>query len=508
MQHLPEIVSIVVLALMFVIATARGINMGVLGFIAAAAVGGLVLGMTADEYLAGFPIDLFVTLLGLTFLFGFAQQNGAIEVVVHAAMRLLRGRVQLAPWVFFVLTAALIAVGALFAVAIVTPLAMAFARRYRLNLLMTGLMVVHGALAGAFSPLSVYGVFVNGFLASNGFEPQPLTLFLAPLIANTLFAAAVFLVLHRRPGLGAPDPHSFGFVAGRPGAAEAAGLAGVGGSAGPAGSVEVAGLARGAVVGVDAGASDEGGVRADARHAAGAPGATSAGDAGAASGSASDAGAGLAGDAAGLRAAAPRIRPTGIQALTLVGLVVMVVGVVGFGLEIGVLSLIVGAVIGIVRPKDAGAALAKVSWSVVVLIGGVLTYIAVLEAAGTVEWVSSGIGAIGVPLVAALLLFYLAGIVSALASSLGIIGVVLALSLPFLQEGSVELGGFIAGLAFAATIVDISPFSTNGAMLLAGVDASVRDRFYRQMLVYAGLMVAIGPGVGWLLAAVPTWLAG
>lgn len=487
MQHLPEIVSIVVLALMFVIATARGINMGVLGFIAAAAVGGLVLGMTADEYLAGFPIDLFVTLLGLTFLFGFAQQNGAIEVVVHAAMRLLRGRVQLAPWVFFVLTAALIAVGALFAVAIVTPLAMAFARRYRLNLLMTGLMVVHGALAGAFSPLSVYGVFVNGFLASNGFEPQPLTLFLAPLIANTLFAAAVFLVLHRRPGLGAPDPHSFGFVAGRQGAVEAAGLAG----------------ADEAAVVTDAGA-----VRADARPAVGAPGATSAGDAGTASGSASDAGAGPAGDAAGLREAAPRIRPTGIQTLTLVGLVVMVVGVVGFGLEIGVLSLIVGAVIGIVRPKDAGAALAKVSWSVVVLIGGVLTYIAVLEAAGTVEWVSSGIGAIGVPLVAALLLFYLAGIVSALASSLGIIGVVLALSLPFLQEGSVELGGFIAGLAFAATIVDISPFSTNGAMLLAGVDASVRDRFYRQMLVYAGLMVAIGPDVGWLLAAVPTWLAG
>jgi di/tricarboxylate transporter len=472
MQHLPEIVSIVVLALMFVIATVRGINMGVLGFIAAAAVGGLVLGMTADEYLAGFPIDLFVTLLGLTFLFGFAQQNGAIEVVVHAAMRLLRGRVQLAPWVFFVLTAALIAVGALFAVAIVTPLAMAFARRYRLNLLMTGLMVVHGALAGAFSPLSVYGVFVNGFLASNGFEPQPLTLFLAPLIANTLFAAAVFLVLHRRPGLGAPAAGSFGFVAGRPGAAETAGLAGTDAAADLAGSGEVAGLARGAtVVGADAGA-------------------------------------GLAGDAARLREAAPRIRPTGIQTLTLVGLVVMVVGVVGFGLEIGVLSLIVGAVIGIVRPKDAGAALAKVSWSVVVLIGGVLTYIAVLEAAGTVEWVSSGIGAIGVPLVAALLLFYLAGIVSALASSLGIIGVVLALSLPFLQEGSVELGGFIAGLAFAATIVDISPFSTNGAMLLAGVDASVRDRFYRQMLVYAGLMVAIGPGVGWLLAAVPTWLAG
>src|ERR1043165_1429101 len=125
MDLMPEILSIAVLVVMFVVATVRGVNMGVLGFIAAAAVGGLVLGMAPDEYLAGFPIDLFVTLLGLTFLFGFAQHNGAIEVVVHAAMRLLGGRTWLAPWLFFALTAALIAIGALFAVAIIAPLATA-----------------------------------------------------------------------------------------------------------------------------------------------------------------------------------------------------------------------------------------------------------------------------------------------------------------------------------------------------------------------------------------------
>ena len=148
------------------------------------------------------------------------------------------------------------------------------------------------------------------------------------------------------------------------------------------------------------------------------------------------------------------------------------------------------------------------SWSVVVLITGVLTYIAVLEAAGTVDWVGDGIASIGVPLAATALLFLLAGVVSALASSLGIIGVVLALSLPFLQQGEVALGGFLAGLAFAATIVDISPFSTNGAMLLASTEGPVRDRLYRHMLVYAGLMVAVGPAVGWLMVALPTAFGG
>ncbi len=110
-------------------------------------------------------------------------------------------------------------------------------------------------------------------------------------------------------------------------------------------------------------------------------------------------------------------------------------------------------------------------------------------------------------MLAALLLFHLAGLVSARASSLGIIGVVIGLAVPFLASGEVHVAGFVATVAISATIVDISPFSTNGAMLLANVDASVRDEYYRKMLGYAGLMCAIGPSLAWLVVAVPTWLS-
>src|SRR5699024_11306521 len=60
-------------------------------------------------------------------------------------------------------------------------------------------------------------------------------------------------------------------------------------------------------------------------------------------------------------------------------------------------------------------------------------------------------------LLTALLLFYMSGLISALASSLAIIGVVIALAVPFLESGDVHVGGFVAALAIAATIVDISP---------------------------------------------------
>ncbi|WP_009883033.1 SLC13 family permease [Brevibacterium aurantiacum] len=432
-----ELICVIVLGLMFVIGTWRDINMGLLGFVAAAGVGGLVLHQAPEEFLAGFPVDLFLALVGLTYLFGFAQNNGVIEVIVHWCVRLVGGRTSLMPWIFFALTAILIALGALFAVAIIAPLALSFARKHRINQFMVGLLVVHGALAGAFSPISVYGIFINDYLAKNGLAPTPMSLFLAPLIFNLVFALVVYFVLHRRPGLRAEADDALSAETKSP----------------DSGSPETQSPETG----------------------------TSAVETG-------------------------TIRLTRSQVPTLIGLIAMALSVLIFSWDVGIVTITIAIVLTFINPAAGKAAMTKVSWSVVILITGVLTYISVLQAAGTVEWVSAGISAIGIPLLAALLLFYMSGLISALASSLAIIGVVIALAVPFLESGDVHVGGFVAALAIAATIVDISPFSTNGAMLLANVHSTIRDRYYKQMIGYAGLMCLIGPGLAWVVAAVPTML--
>ena len=67
----------------------------------------------------------------------------------------------------FAITALITAVGALSpaAVAIIAPIALSFAAKHKINPLMMGMMVVHGAQAGGFSPIAVYGVTVNGIIA-------------------------------------------------------------------------------------------------------------------------------------------------------------------------------------------------------------------------------------------------------------------------------------------------------------------------------------------------------
>ena len=192
--------------------------------------------------------------------------------------------------------------------------------------------------------------------------------------------------------------------------------------------------------------------------------------------------------------------------LTLVGLLILAVGSVAFELDVGFLAIAIAVVLRLAAPKRKDA-IGQISWSTVLLICGVITYVGVLQAAGTVDYVSERIIAIGAALVVALLLCYLGGVLSAFASSVGILGVAIPLAVPFLQQGEVSPIGMVAALAVATTIVDVSPFSTNGALILANAPADIdRDRFYRQMLAYAAVVVAVGPLLAWLLLVVPGWL--
>ena len=94
--------------------------------------------------------------------------------MVRGALQLVRGRVAFIPWVMFGITGVLTAFGALgpAAVAIIAPIALGFARQYQINALLMGMMVIHGAQAGGFSPISIYGVTVNNIAGQGGAGEQ------------------------------------------------------------------------------------------------------------------------------------------------------------------------------------------------------------------------------------------------------------------------------------------------------------------------------------------------
>src|SRR3954466_12000439 len=196
----PEWVAIIALVALVVIGTVLPINMGALAYVAAWLVGMYSLHLEEKEILAGVSGDLILTLIGVTYLFAIARNNGTVDLIVHAAVKGVGGRVALIPWVMFAVTAVLTAIGAVSpaACAIIGPIALGFAGRYGISPLMMGMFVVHGAQAGGFSPISIYGTITNSVMAENDLPVNELGIFLTSLLVNLAIAIALFFALGGR----------------------------------------------------------------------------------------------------------------------------------------------------------------------------------------------------------------------------------------------------------------------------------------------------------------------
>lgn len=465
------VLSIIILAVMFLLATVLPLNMGALAFVGAFLLGSVVLGMSTNEILANFPGGLFLTIVGVTYLFAIAQNNGTIDLLVRGAVRLVGSKVALIPWVMFAITAVITAVGALSpaAVAIIAPIALSFAAKHKINPLMMGMMVIHGAQAGGFSPIAVYGVTVNSIIARTELDANPMAIFLASFLFNLAIALVLFVVLGGGKLLSTPGGRLVEQAAEK--------------------RLSVSVGARAAGVTLQGSGSDISAAGVSAKGTSGSGTSSAAGPAPA-----------VAPPAGGARASMP-------QLITILGLIALAVISLGFKVDVGFVSITIAIVLALVSPAAQKGAVNKISWSTVLLICGMLTFVGVLEEAGTIAFVSGGVADLGMPLLAALLICYIGAIVSAFASSTAILAALIPLAVPFLATGEVGAVGVIAALAVASTIVDVSPFSTNGALVLANAPEDVdKDRFYKQILAYSGIVVAVGPAVAWLVMVVPGWM--
>src|SRR6478735_3228734 len=402
----PEWIAIIALVALFVIGTLLPINMGALAYVAAWLVGMYSLGLDEKEILAGISADLVLTLIGVTYLFAIARNNGTVDLIVRSAVKGVGGRVALIPWVMFAVTAVLTGIGAVSpaACAIIGPIALGFAGRYGISPLMMGMFVVHGAQAGGFSPISIYGVITNSVMRDNDLPNSEMTIFLSSLVINTVLAAILFVVLGGRELMSRRiDPEED----------------------------EPTGTSGGTDVVVDTG------VRRD-------------------------------------------------QILTLVAFV-----------AVALVSLILEKNIDTVK---------QIAWPTVLLVAGVSTYATILTTAGSPEFVGNWAAGLGTAVIGALILCYVGGVVSAFASSTALLPVIIPIALPLIADGGVDAGLFVAALAVSSTIVDVSPFSTNGALMLANRPDTIEESvYYKQILTYSVIVVLAGPLLVWAALVLPGW---
>src|SRR5712692_3633568 len=117
-------ISLCALLVAIVASCTTKINVGVLSLVFAWLIGVYFGGMSLNDVAAGFPTQLFLTLVGVTFLFTQAQLNGTLDKVVHYALRICKGNLGLFPIMFFCLALGIgsIGPGSIAAAALVAPM--------------------------------------------------------------------------------------------------------------------------------------------------------------------------------------------------------------------------------------------------------------------------------------------------------------------------------------------------------------------------------------------------
>ena len=105
----------------------------------------------------------------------------------------------------------------------------------------------------------------------------------------------------------------------------------------------------------------------------------------------------------------------------------------------------------------------------------------------------------GTPLVTALLICGVGAVTSAFASSAGILGALIPLAVPLMAQGAIGTAGLVVALAISATVVDSTPFSTVGALVVANTEDDERGVRLPGLLAWGAVMVVTAPFVTWLL---------
>ena len=437
----PEWVAIIALVALFVVGTLLPINMGALGYVAAWLVGMYSLNLDEKEILAGVSGDLVLTIIGVTYLFAIARNNGTVDLIVATAVKGVGGRVALIPWVMFAVTAVLTGIGAVSpaACAIIGPIALGFAGRYGISPLMMGMFVVHGAQAGGFSPISIYGTITNSVMKDAGLPNSEIVIFVSSLVVNLILAVILFVVLGGRdlmskrvdpdePDTVSDDLHR-------------------GGASVPA---------RGTGTSTDT-STQALGVRRD-------------------------------------------------QLLTLAAFLGVALVALIFDKNIGFVAITAAVLLAALSPNEHKDAIKQVAWPTVLLVAGISTYATILTTAGSPEFVGKWAAGLGAVAIGALILCYVGGVVSAFASSTALLPVIIPIAIPLIAEGGISAGLFVAALAVASTIVDVSPFSTNGALMLANRPDTIEETvYYKQILTYSVIVVLAGPLLVWTALVLPGW---
>lgn len=409
-----DVVSLLFLIGAILLGFFRKINTGLVA-IGLSLVLGMLGGVSAKEIVSGFPTSLFMTLLGVMFLFSISQENGTLELLAKKTVSLAGSRTNLIPIIVYVFSTILAAVGpgTIPVMSLMAVFTCALAAEMGVSPLLLSATSVLGAAAGGISPIAPTGILGISLAAEQGITGIETAYFINSLIAQTVYFIVLYIVL--------------------------------------------------------GGYKMKSNVVLNIKEL-------------------------------------PAFNKN--QKITIVGMAILVIGVIGFNLNVGLLAFTIGLVLLLLGVSSEKKSIANIPWSTLILVSGVNVLMSIVIKLGGIDLLARGLASIMAPVTAAPLIGLTAGIMSWFSSTSGVVMPTLIPTVTSLVQnvgGNVSSVALISAITNTAHVAGTSPISTGGSLGLASYvqtsHASEEDQrklFVKQFLVAIGgvIIVALVAGTG------------
>ena len=187
------------------------------------------------------------------------------------------------------------------------------------------------------------------------------------------------------------------------------------------------------------------------------------------------------------------------QMISLVALLVMVVLVVGFSYDVGLICFTLSLVLMLTKAANEKAALKMIPWSVLILIAGVNVLMNITQKLGGIDLLASILASFMSTRTAAPIMGFTGGLMSWFSSANGVVFPTLIPTVPEIaqQVGGASIVQMVSAIVCSATVAGISPLSTGGSLIMAsytqesGCDEKEQQKMFGTLFAISASVVAI-----------------
>ena len=180
------------------------------------------------------------------------------------------------------------------------------------------------------------------------------------------------------------------------------------------------------------------------------------------------------------------------QKISLVSLLFLIVVVVGFQYDVGLVSFFLSIILILLKVGDEKAAIKKIPWGVLILISGVSILMNLTKTMGGIDLLADILSSMMNDKTAPSIIGLTAGLMSWFSSANGVVFPTL---IPTVSKIVADIGGNISAIELiiaivgGATVAGISPLSTGGSLILAAYSQETDSTEKDEQNLFAKLFI-------------------